>query len=142
MTVFGKIAFGCVVSLVLLSPPDFANAASNSPKIGLPPPRVGPTVCDNRGCFGFGSQQWYRPPGYPLPNTPRTLGNPNRFDDPRVVIPPRTNYVPPRTDFQAPVNNRTRHQIWCSEHHRSYNPGTNLYTTLNHGFQTCRSPYN
>ncbi|MEF0939957.1 BA14K family protein [Rhizobium sp. BR 362] len=140
MTVFGKIAFGCTVSLVLLSPPDLANAASNSAKMGLPPPRMGPTVCDSRGCFGFGSQQWYRPPGYPLPYTPPSLDKRNRFNNPRVYIQPR-NIVPPRTNYPAPVNDRTRHQMWCSERYRTYNPGTNLYTTLHHGLQTCRSPY-
>ncbi|MDL2404808.1 BA14K family protein [Rhizobium calliandrae] len=140
MTVFGKIVFGCAISLALLSPPDLANAAASSPLV-IPPRTTGPTVCDYRGCFGFGSEQWYRPPGYPLPNTVSPLDR-NRFETPRVVIPPRTNYVAPTTNYRMPVDNRTRHQMWCSEHYRTYNPGTNLYTTLHHGFQTCRSPYN
>ncbi|MBB3455306.1 hypothetical protein FHT86_003605 [Rhizobium sp. BK313] len=141
MSVFGKIALGWALCLALLASPDLANAASNSPTIVIPQRNSGPTVCDARGCFGFGPQQWYRPPGYAIPNPPPQLNNRNRFERPRVYIPPRNNYVPPKTNYPAPVNNRTRHQIWCSERYRTYNPGTNLYTTLHHGFQACRSPY-
>lgn len=141
MTFFGKIALGWALSLALLSSPGLAEAASSAPKAYIPPRTIGPTVCDSRGCFGFGSQQWYRPPGYGPPTTPPLLNDPNRFQRPPVYIPPRNNYVPPKTNYGTTANDRKRHQIWCAEHYRTYNPGTNRYTSLRRGVQVCRSPY-
>ncbi|MQB44530.1 BA14K family protein [Rhizobium sp. ICMP 5592] len=140
MTVFAKIACGCALGLALLLPLDVGYAASKNPTIVIPPRANGSVLCDYRGCFGFGRQQWYRRPGQPIPNPP-ALGGGNRYDNRGIVIPPRNNYVPPKTNYRAPVDNRARHQMWCADRYRTYNPGTNLYTTLHNGFQACRSPY-
>ncbi|MDE1996335.1 MAG: BA14K family protein [Rhizobiaceae bacterium] len=141
MTMFGRIALGCAVSLVSLVPLDPAGAASNSPNIIVPPRSPGSVQCDTRGCFGFGPQQWYRRPGQPIPNTPQGLdGRPNL--NPRIYIQPRNTYVPPkRPQIRSPNDNQNRHQIWCADRYRSYNPATNRYTSLHHGFQTCHSPW-
>ncbi|NTG50028.1 BA14K family protein [Agrobacterium rhizogenes] len=141
MTVFAKIAYGCALGLALLSPLDVSHAASKNPTIVIPPRANGSVLCDYRGCFGFGRQQWYRRPGQPIPNPPPALGGRNRYDNPGIVIPPRNSYVPPKTNYRAPVDNSTRHRVWCADRYRTYNPGTNLYTTLHNGFQACRSPY-
>jgi len=142
MTVFSKIACGLALGLALLVLPEGGNAASNGSKIVIPPRAPGSVLCDSRGCFGFGREQWYRRPGQPIPNPPPSAGGRNRFDNPGIVIPPRNNYVPPRTDYRAPIDSRVRrHQLWCAQRYRTYNPGTNLYTTLDNGFQACRSPY-
>lgn len=141
MTVFGKIACASVLSLMLLSPLDVVYAASKNPTIVIPPRANGSVLCDYRGCFGFGRQQWYRRPGQAIPNPPPSLGGGNRYDNPRIVIPPRNNYVPPKTNYRAPVDNRARHRMWCADRYRTYNPGTNLYTSLNNRAQACRSPF-
>ncbi|WP_047460864.1 BA14K family protein [Rhizobium rhizogenes] len=141
MTVFGKIAYACVLSLMLLSSLDVVYAASKNPTIVIPPRANGSVLCDYRGCFGFGRQQWYRRPGQAIPNPPPSLGDGNRYGNPRIVIPPRNNYVPPKTNYRAPVDNRARHRMWCADRYRTYNPGTNLYTSLNNRAQACRSPF-
>jgi hypothetical protein len=141
MTVFGKIAYACVLSLMLLSSLDVVYAASKNPTIVIPPRANGSVLCDYRGCFGFGRQQWYRRPGQAIPNPPPSLGGGNRYGNPRIVIPPRNNYVPPKTNYRAPVDNRARHRMWCADRYRTYNPGTNLYTSLNNRAQACRSPF-
>ncbi len=141
MTVFGRIAPGCVLALALLAQADFAAAASNSPKIVIPPRSTNSVICDSRGCFGFGERQFYTRPGQPLPITPPYTGGVNRYDAPRVQIPPRETYTPPRTVYPSPAQQRTRHQTWCAERYRTYNPGTNLYSTINRGFQPCRAPF-
>jgi len=56
-------------------------------------------------------------------------------------MPPRETYMPPRTVFPSPAQQLRRHQTWCAERYRTYNPGTNRYTTINHGTQPCRSPF-
>lgn len=141
MTVCGRIALGYVLALAVLAQADFAVAASNSPKIVIPPRSTNSVICDSRGCFGFGERQFYTRPGQPLPITPPYTGGVNRYDAPRVQIPPRETYTPPRTVYPSPAQQRTRHQTWCAERYRTYNPGTNLYSTINRGFQPCRAPF-
>lgn len=141
MAVFGRIAPGCVLALALLAQTDFAAAASNPPKVAIPPPTTNSVICDSRGCFGFGQRQFYTRPGQPLPITPPYNGGLNRYGTPRIQVPPRETYTPPRTVYPSPAQQRTRHQIWCSERYRTYNPGTNLYSTIHNGFRTCHSPF-
>lgn len=135
MTALGKISFGCVLGLALLLPLELANAASSSPQIVIPPRNNGPVVCDYRGCFGFGPRQWYRPPGYVIPNSPR------RLNDGRIYVPQRNDPALSKPNYRTPATNSVRHQMWCADRYRTYNPGTNLYTTLHNGSQVCRSPY-
>lgn len=141
MAVFGRIAFGCALGFALFAHTDFAAAASDPPRIVIPPRTTNSVICDSRGCFGFGSRQFYTRPGQPLPITPPYTGNANRYNGPRIQIPPREDYRPPRTVVPSPAQQRTRHQMWCAERYRTYNPGTNLYSTIHNGFRTCRSPF-
>ncbi|MFK0162638.1 BA14K family protein [Rhizobium sp. NPDC090279] len=141
MAVFHRIALGCALALVALSQADFATAASDPRKV-ITPPRTDSVICDSRGCFGFGSRQFYTRPGQPLPITPPFTGGVNRFGNPRIQTPPRETFTPPsRTVFPSPAQQLRRHQTWCAERYRTYNPGTNSYTTINRGTQPCRSPF-
>ncbi|NTJ65023.1 BA14K family protein [Agrobacterium rhizogenes] len=142
MAVFSKIASGCALALALLGQAGLAAAASNSPKIAIPPSTTNSVICDSRGCFGFGQRQFYTRPGQPLPITPPYTGGVKRFDSPRVQMPPRETYAPPpRALYPSPAQKLRQHQTWCAERYRTYNPGTNRYTTINRGTQPCRSPF-
>ncbi|MGZ2422163.1 ABC-type transporter Mla subunit MlaD [Rhizobium laguerreae] len=65
--------------LAVLSP---AIAGADSLKLGKPgvgPLNTGSTLCDFRGCFGFGPQQWHRP-AYVQPNyRPRGATGPTYY---------------------------------------------------------------
>jgi hypothetical protein len=127
--------------VALLAMPEGAALAA-SPTIVIPPRNNnGPVQCDSRGCFGFGRQQWYRRPGAVLPNYPPSLNRRNRYDNPRIYIQPRVDTTLPKPAIRSPLDNRSRHQSWCVQHYRTYNPGTNMYTSLHNGFQVCRSPW-
>lgn len=141
MAVLNRIALGCFLGLALLAQAGLAVAASNPPRIGTPPNSTNSVICDSRGCFGFGARQFYTRPGQPLPITPPYNGGINRYDSPRIQIPPRPNYVPPRVVYPSPAQQRSRHQMWCSERYRTYNPGTNLYSTIRNGLKACNSPF-
>lgn len=141
MAVFDRIALGCAVGLALLAQAGLALAASDPPRIVIPPRSTNSVICDSRGCFGFGQRQFYTRPGQPLPITPPFTGGATRYDSPLIQIPPRENYTPPPVVYPSPAQQRSRHQMWCSERYRTYNPGTNLYSTIHHGFQACRSPF-
>ncbi|GAC1041287.1 BA14K family protein [Rhizobium sp. No.120] len=141
MAAFHRIAFGCVLALASLSQVDFATAASDSRKL-ITPPRTNTVICDSRGCFGFGERQFYTRPGQPLPITPPNNGGLNRFGSPRVQVPPRETFTPPpRTVYPSAAQQLKRHQTWCAERYRTYNPGTDSYTTINNGTRPCRSPF-
>ena len=141
MAVLDRVALACALALALLAHAGFAVAASNPPKLVIPPRSTNSVICDTRGCFGFGARQFYTRPGQPLPITPPYNGGIPRYDSPRIQIPPRENYTPPRAVYPSPAQQRSRHQMWCSERYRTYNPGTNLYSTIHNGFRTCNSPF-
>lgn len=141
MAVFHRIALGCALALASLSQVDFAAAASNPPRVGIPPSTTNSVICDTRGCFGFGQRQFYTRPGQPLPITPPYTGGVKRYDTPRVQMPPRETFTPPRALYPSPAQQLRRHQTWCAERYRTYNPGTNSYTTINNGTRSCRSPF-
>ena len=141
MAVLDRVALACALALALLAHAGFAVAASNPPKLVIPPRSTNSVICDTRGCFGFGARQFYTRPGQPLPITPPYNGGIPRYESPRIQIPPRENYTPPRAVYPSPAQQRSRHQMWCSERYRTYNPGTNLYSTIHNGFRTCNSPF-
>lgn len=141
MAVLDRIVLACALALALLAHAGFAVAASNPPKLVIPPRSTNSVICDTRGCFGFGARQFYTRPGQPLPITPPYNGGIPRYDSPRIQISPRENYTPPRAVYPSPAQQRSRHQMWCSERYRTYNPGTNLYSTIHNGFRTCNSPF-
>ncbi len=141
MAVFHRIALGFALAFSLMPQADFAAAASNSPKNAIPPSSTNSVICDSRGCFGFGERQFYTRPGQPLPITPPYTGGVNRYDSPRIQIPPRETSTPPTPIYPSAGQRRIQHQTWCAEHYRTYNPGTDRYTTINHGTQPCRSPF-
>ncbi|MFJ6328562.1 MULTISPECIES: BA14K family protein [unclassified Rhizobium] len=142
MVAFQRVALGCAFGLSLLTQAGLATAASDPPKIGIPLPSPGNRVlCDARGCFGFGERQFYTRPGQPLPITPPYTGGVNRYDSTRIQMPPRETYAPPKVVYPTPAQQRTQHQMWCARQYRTYNPGTNLYTTINHGSKECHSPF-
>lgn len=102
------------------------------------------TVCDYRGCFGFGPRQWYRPPTYrppgyqpPVYYRPRAAGPPRLIYQPpmRSTVPP-----PPAPAARLPAPN-SQHVEYCLGKHRSYDPTTNRYRTYRGLSQVCRSPY-
>jgi hypothetical protein len=141
MAVFQRIALGCALALASLAQADFANAASDARKL-ITPPRTNTVICDSRGCFGFGQRQFYTRPGQPLPTTPPYTGGLNRYDSPRVYMLPRETYAPrPRALYPSPNQKLRQHQTWCAVRYRTYNPGTNRYTTINNGTKPCRSPF-
>lgn len=133
----GGVAVGSVLALAMLTQAASALAASNPPRIGIPPRNTNSVICDTRGCFGFGARQFYTRPGQPLPD----MNGVNRYDSPRIQMAPRETYTPPRQVYPSPAQQRSRHQMWCARQHRTYNPGTNLYSTINNGFQECRAPF-
>ncbi|TIX92338.1 BA14K family protein [Rhizobium sp. P44RR-XXIV] len=142
MAVLDRIALGCALGFALLAQTGLAVAASNPPRMGIPPSTTNSVICDSRGCFGFGQRQFYTRPGQPLPITPPYTGGVKRYDAPRVQMPPRETYSPPpRVTYPSPAQRLRQHQTWCAERYRTYNPGTNSYTTINRGNQACRSPF-
>ncbi|MGG6893233.1 BA14K family protein [Rhizobium sp. BR 315] len=141
MAVFHRIGLGCALGFALLGQAGLAVAASDPPRIVISPPSTNSVICDSRGCFGFGERQFYTRPGQPLPITPPYNGGVNNYDSPRIVIQPRETYTPPREVYPSPAQQRTRHEMWCAERYRTYNAGTNLYSTINHGFKECHSPF-
>jgi len=142
MAVFGRIALGCTFGFALLAQAGLAFAASNPPRVVIPQRGTNSVICDFRGCFGFGPQQFYTRPGQPLPNGPPYTNGRNVYDSPRIQIPPREAPTPPpRALYPSPAQKLRQHQTWCAERYRTYNPGTNSYTTINQGTRTCRSPF-
>ncbi len=115
-----------------------ANAASPS----LGPLNTQSTICDYRGCFGFGPQQWHRP-AYVQPNyLPPNAAGPNYYQPPGQ-LPPRLTYGPPPAPrVQPSADNQVRHQQWCRNEYRSYNPRTDRFLTYEGIYRTCNSPYN
>jgi hypothetical protein len=100
------------------------------------------TLCDYRGCFGFGPRQWYRPPTYRPPGY-----QPPVYYRPRAAGPPRLIYQPPSTAAVparpiAPTSTTsTKHMLYCSAKYRSYDAASNTYRTHGGREQVCRSPY-
>lgn len=122
-----------------------ASALADSPSIVIPPrPGLGPintqsTLCDFRGCFGFGPQQWHRP-AYVQPNyRPRNATGPTYYQ-PGATPRPALTYDPPTRKVQPPL--QTNHVEWCRSEYRSYNPKTDRFLTYNGFYKTCHSPYN
>ncbi|TCR90704.1 BA14K-like protein [Rhizobium sp. BK376] len=146
MIVFARITLVCVSLLVLLLSPLAANAVplgSIGPQVHSDIVKV-QTLCDYRGCFGFGPRQTYRPPTYrppgyqpPVYYRPRATGTPNL-----IYQPPTTTSVPPpvRPATRAPTLSR-QHVQWCRGKYRSYDPTTNRYRTFRGGSLVCYSPY-
>jgi len=127
--------------LAVLAP---AISGADSLKVGKPglgPLNTGSTLCDFRGCFGFGPQQWHRP-AYVQPNyRPRGATGPTYYR-PGAAGPPQLTYDPPpvrRVQPKAPDLNS--HAVWCSNEYRSYNPRTDRFLTYEGIYKTCRSPY-
>jgi hypothetical protein len=146
MIVFVRIASVYVLLLASFLSPLDANA--------MPTGYVGPqghsdivrvqTLCDYRGCFGFGPRQTYRPPTYrppgyqpPVYYRPRATGTPNL-----IYQPPTTTSVPPPVlpTARTPTLG-SQHMQWCLGKYRSFNPTTNRYRTYRGLSQVCRSPY-
>ena len=113
-------------------------------------------VCDYRGCFGFGPQQWYRrptfPPPYLPPNNSGTYYRPRAAGVPtapyyRMVPPPPARQQPPLASapqpvYRSPAGGYNRHVAWCLNRYRSYDPSTNRYMTYRGVFAECVSPNN
>lgn len=100
------------------------------------------TLCDYRGCFGFGPRQWYRPPTYRPPGyQPPVYYRPRAAGTPRLLYqPPTSSGVPaPRVITRMPTS--SQHILYCSGKYRSYNPTSNTYRTYRGLDQVCRSPY-
>ncbi|MBY5355479.1 BA14K family protein [Rhizobium leguminosarum] len=126
--------------LAVLSP---AIAGADSLKLGKPgvgPLNTGSTLCDFRGCFGFGPQQWHRP-AYVQPNyRPRGAGP--TYYRPGAAGPPQLTYDPPPVQrVQPKARDMSSHAAWCSNEYRSYNPRTDRFLTYEGIYKTCRSPY-
>jgi hypothetical protein len=102
------------------------------------------TLCDYRGCFGFGPRQWYRPPTYRPPGyQPPVYYRPRAAGTPRLLYqPPTTTTVPgrPASIARTPTTS-SQHILYCSGKYRSYNPATNRYRTYRGLDQVCRSAY-
>ncbi|MBA1348721.1 BA14K family protein [Rhizobium sp. WYCCWR 11146] len=127
--------------LVILAP---AIAGADSLKLGKPgvgPLNTGSTLCDFRGCFGFGPQQWHRP-AYVQPNyRPRGATGPTYYQPGAAGRPQLTYDPPPVQRVQPKARNMNSHAAWCSNEYRSYNPRTDRFVTYEGIYKTCRSPY-
>ncbi len=147
MTVFARITLGCALGLLCLMPLD-ALAAMPAARAVAGPVRSDivdvQTVCDYRGCFGFGPRQWYRPPTYRPPGyQPPVYYRPRAAGTPRLLYQPPTRRAvpaPPPSIARSPTTS-SQHMQWCSGRYRSYNPTTNRYRTYRGLSQICRSPY-
>jgi hypothetical protein len=107
---------------------------------GLGPVDTRSTLCDYRGCFGFGPQQWHRP-AYVQPNfRPRSATGRTYYRPPGSPPPVLTYDPPPLRRVQPTVT--SRHAEWCRNEYRSYNPRTDRFLTYEGVYKTCRSPYN
>ncbi len=141
----------CGVGLALLLQAPQVAAMPGAPVIAkskLPYVVEAQVMCDYRGCFGFGPQQWYRPPNFPPSYLP-----PNRppiYYRPRAVGVPSAPYyrnVPqqPAPQMQPlarlPTEGTSRHVGWCLDRYRSYNPETNRYMQTSGRYRVCVSPY-
>src|SRR3954464_9357563 len=75
--------------------------------------KVQSTICDYRGCFGFGPQQWHRP-AYVQPNyRPPNAAGPKYYQPPGT-LPPRLTYDPPPVQrVQPSAKDSNRHVEWC-----------------------------
>ncbi len=126
-----------LAGLLMAVPLAEANAASPS----LGPINTQSTICDYRGCFGFGPQQWHRP-AYVQPNyRPPNAAGPKYYQPPGT-LPPRLTYDPPPVQrVQPSVKDSNRHVEWCRNEYRSYNPRTDRFVTYEGIYKTCRSPY-
>lgn len=143
MTVLRIVMLCCLITsaplLAAAAPPVPAIAGERNPAI-----IDAQVMCDYRGCFGFGPQQWHRPayiqPNFRPPgNTPPTYIQPRAAGKPRLyynVQPPAaTTYRPP-----APTLD-TRHVHWCQSKYRSYEPSRDRYMTYRGTYARCMSPY-
>jgi hypothetical protein len=146
MSIFAKIASGSLLFLISILPPVIAEAmpAATVPTVHRSDVVNVQTLCDYRGCFGFGPRQTYRPPTYrppgyqpPVYYRPRAAGAPRLIYQPPTRTITRTPIVPAG---KAPVLG-TQHTDWCLARYRSYNRTTNLYRTYRGQSQVCRSPY-
>jgi len=103
------------------------------------------TMCDYRGCFGFGPQQWHRP-AYVQPNyRPRGVTGPTYYQ-PRAQAPrtgrPALSYDPaPIRRVQPAARDQGMHGEWCRNQYRSYNPKTDRFVTYEGVYKTCNSPF-
>jgi hypothetical protein len=145
MIVFARAAVGCALGLACLLPPAVAEAMPMAPAAMERHSDVidVQTVCDYRGCFGFGPRQWYRPPTYRPPGyRPPVYYRPRAAGTPRLLYqPPATTSVPsPPPPVRSPTLD-SKHVEWCLGRYRSYNPTTNRYRTYRGLSQVCRSPY-
>ncbi|OWO97033.1 BA14K family protein [Rhizobium esperanzae] len=114
-------------------------AGADSPKPGLGPVNTGSTLCDFRGCFGFGPQQWHRP-AYVQPNyRPRGAGP--TYYLPGAAGRPQLTYDPPPVRQVQPARDMNKHIAWCTNEYRSYNPRTDHFLTYEGVYRVCRSPY-
>ena len=50
MAVLDRIVLACALALALLAHAGFAVAASNPPKLVIPPRSTNSVICDTRGC--------------------------------------------------------------------------------------------
>ncbi|MBX5156163.1 MULTISPECIES: BA14K family protein [unclassified Rhizobium] len=127
--------------LAVLAP---AMAGADSLKLGKPgigPLNTGSTLCDFRGCFGFGPQQWHRP-AYVQPNyRPRGATGPTYYQPGAAGRPQLTYEPPPVRRLQPKVADKNSHVAWCSNEYRSYDPRTDRFLTYEGIYKTCRSPY-
>ena len=113
-------------------------AGADSPKPGLGPVNTGSTLCDFRGCFGFGPQQWHRP-AYVQPNyRPRGAGP--TYYLPGAAGRPQLTYDPPPVRRVQPKD-PNKHIAWCTNEDRSYTPTTDHFLTYEGVYRVCRSPY-
>ncbi|ARM86624.1 BA14K-like protein [Rhizobium sp. CIAT894] len=119
-----------------------AMAGADSLKLGKPgvgPLNTGSTLCDFRGCFGFGPQQWHRP-AYIQPNyRPRGATGPTYYL-PGAAGRPQLTYDPPPVQRVQPKD-PNKHIAWCTNEYRSYNPRTDHFLTYEGVYRVCRSPY-
>ncbi|MBX5108784.1 BA14K family protein [Rhizobium lentis] len=117
-----------------------AMASADSSKPGLGPLHTGSTLCDFRGCFGFGPQQWHRP-AYVQPNyRPRGAGP--TYYRPGAAGPPQLTYDPPPVrELRPKARDPNKHIAWCTNEYRSYNPRTDHFLTYQGVYRVCRSPF-
>lgn len=141
----------CLIGLALLVPvlPAVAMPIARAPaEIRMPYVIDAQVMCDARGCFGYGQQQWYRPPNFPPSYLP-----PNRppiYYRPRAAGVPSAPYyrnVPQQPARQAPPlitqpsQAISRHTAWCMDRYPNFNPESNRYRLPSGREQRCVSPF-
>jgi hypothetical protein len=99
------------------------------------------TLCDYRGCFGFGPQQWHRP-AYIQPNYRPPGATGPTYYQPRAQPRPRLTYDPPPVrSFRPAAPTQNAHVDWCRNQYRTYNPRTDRFVTYEGIYKTCNSPF-